>query len=377
MFRILRGVTLLAFSVVLANLAGGRADAQSLPPAPVPVGGPAPSNGAPPPSFPPPPRTEVMPAPGTVLPASPGTGLPPPPPSIPSAGPPVSIGDPMVFPGGAPVNNDHILDSPQPLPGWFGAIEIDILKPHIRNGLSGTANFPDGGTDQVGLPGASLSWTASPRFELGYRMADGCGEFVLGYRFFGTDGKATIPNYDVLGDGELRSRLSLNVWDFDYGTRVFSLGSRFDFKWRLGVRLEDVYFDSRAVGQFMEQKVTNRFVGAGPHIGLDMWYHLGFPGLSLFARTETAVVIGSVRQGYEESFTFDDGSVFGGAGTASGTQTSPMLNVQVGVSWTLPGTRFRVSSGYQYEHWWNIGRLGDSRGDLWDQGFFFRGELNF
>ncbi len=369
MFRAFRGVTLLALAVVLANLAAGPAGAQPLPPAPVPVLAPVPSSSGPGPSFPPPPRTELMPPPGT--------GLTPPPATLPPAGPPVSIGDPTAFPAGAPVNNDHILDSPLPLPGWFGAIEVDILKPHVRNGLTGTTTFSDGSTDQVGLPGASLSWTASPRFELGYRMEDGCGEFVLGYRYLGSDGKANLPNYDLLGDGQLKSTLNLNIWDFDYGTRVFSLGSKFDFKWRLGVRVEDVYFDSRAVGQFMEQKVSNRFVGAGPHVGLDMWYHLGFPGLALFARAEGAVVFGSVHQDYEESFTFDDGSVFGGAGTVSGTQTSPMFNVQLGLSWTLPGTHFRLSTGYQYEHWWNIGRLGDSRGDLWDQGFFFRGELNF
>jgi hypothetical protein len=37
----------------------------------------------------------------------------------------------------------------------------------------------------------------------------------------------------------------------------------------------------------------------------------------------------------------------------------------------------RLSGGYTFEQWWNLGKLGDSRGELTIQGFFLRGELDF
>jgi hypothetical protein len=82
-----------------------------------------------------------------------------------------------------------------------------------------------------------------------------------------------------------------------------------------------------------------------------------------------------VRQGFEETFFFDDGSALGAASRQTGTQTVPTLNAQAGLGWSPPGSHLRFSVGYQFEQWWNVGRLGDSRGDLYDQGAFFRAEF--
>jgi hypothetical protein len=55
----------------------------------------------------------------------------------------------------------------------------------------------------------------------------------------------------------------------------------------------------------------------------------------------------------------------------------PTLNAQFGVGWAPPGTRLRFSAGYQYEHWWSLGNVGDSRAELSDQGVFFRADFSF
>lgn len=349
MSRMVRGLPLLT-AALTACLAAGPARAQALPPQPIPVAPPAPAGAGP-----------------VALP--PTTGLTPPPVMTPPPPPPV-YRDPLP-------THDALLDPPSAPPGWFGAVELGILKPHVKNRLIADVSFGDAGIDTVHLPGASLDWVVAPHFELGYRLADGFGELLLSYRYLTSEGHADVVNFDTLGDGVLRSRLDLNVFDFDYASREIALGARWDMKWRVGVRLADVFFDSRAVGQFLGQRTSNHFIGAGPHAGLDLRYHFSLPGLALFARLEGALPIGRIHQGFEETFVFDDGSASGSATSQGGTQAVPTLNVRVGLGWQPPGTRLRFDVGYQYEQWWYLGHVGDSRGELFDQGAFFRGEFSF
>jgi hypothetical protein len=344
-----RGLPLLG-AAALAVYLGAPAAAQSLPPAPIPATPPSaviPGPSAPPPMTPPPSSIESPPMP--------------------------QYRDPLP-------NHDDLLDTPAAASGLFGAVEVDIVKPHLTNRVSGPAFFADGTYDTVQLPTARLDWTVAPRFELGYRMAEGRGEFVISYRFLDSDGKADLPNYDLFAnnpDGLLKSRLSMNVFDFDYGTPNVTPVPNLDLKARLGVRLADVYFDSTGIGEVTWQRASNQFVGAGPHAALDGWYRFPGLGLGLFARVEGALPVGDVRQRFEELFVFNDGSAFASSGSQSGTRWVPTVNVQLGVGWAPPGTRLRFSAGYEYEQWWYLGHVGGSRAQLFDQGAFLRGEFSF
>jgi Legionella pneumophila major outer membrane protein precursor len=353
MNRPVRGLPLLA--AALAAFLAAPAAAQSLPAAPVPVFTPpavTPGPVAPPPITPPP----MSPLPSSI-------DAPPMPP----------YHDPLP-------NHDALFDTPAAAPGLFGALEADIVKPHLSSHLSGPAFFGDGSFDTVQLPTARLDWTVAPRFELGYRMADGCGEFVISYRFLDAEGRADVPNFDPFADnadGLLKTRLSMNVFDFDYGTPEIPLGSNFDLKARVGVRLADVYFDSTGFGDVTWQRASNQFVGAGPHAALDGWYRFRQLGFGVFARVEGAVPVGEVHQRFEELFVFNDGSAFASFGSQRGTRWVPTINAQLGVGWAPPGTRLRFSAGYEYEQWWYVGHVGGSRAQLFDQGAFLRGEISF
>jgi hypothetical protein len=343
MNRRVRGLSLFA-AVTLAGSVIAPAGAQSLPPAPVPVS-PSPVVTPGPPALPPPEFNPPPPGPHEPLP-----------------------------------NHDALLDAPSAAPGLFGAVELGILKPHVVGHLSGNVFFSDGSFDPIHLPNAPLDWTAAPRFELGYRMAEGCGEFALSYRTLSSEGHADLPNADLLADNPdalLKSRLSLDVFDFDYGGPEINIGRYIDLKWRIGVRLADVFFDSRAAGEVTEQRSSNHFIGAGPHAGLDVWYHFNQFGLGVFARVEGALPVGRVRQSFEETFAFNDGSTFGSAANQSGTRVVPTVNAQIGLGWAPPGTRLRLSAGYEYEQWWSLGHLGASRAGLFGQGAFFRTEFSF
>src|SRR5262249_55326364 len=149
-------------------------------------------------------------------------------------------------------SHDALLETPVEAPGWFGAVEIDIVKAHVNNNLASMVSFGSLGLDTVQLPGASLDAAVARQIDPGYPFADGLGGVLFSYRTLSTDGHATILDFDPLGDGVLRSRLDLDVFDFDYVTPTLPLGRRFDLRARVGVRLADVFFDSHAFGEVLE-----------------------------------------------------------------------------------------------------------------------------
>jgi hypothetical protein len=269
-----------------------------------------------------------------------------------------------------------------PAPGWFAAIDLTLVVPHVKNGLSDTVTLPGGGgpvSDTVHLPSAELDWVGSPAFTVGYRPGQACGEFMLTYRSLVSDGNAVLRGFD-LGDAVLRSRLSLSTWDLDYAAWESSLDPHFEMKWRVGVRLADVFFDSQAAGFFREERTSNFFFGAGPHAGLDLWGQcLGWAGIVPFAKIDTSLVLGRIGQGFEETLGVGVLRLAGAATRRDKSQAVPVVRVQAGVGFTPPGAedRMRFAVGYDYEQWWYLGRVGASRGELTGQGILFRAEVNY
>jgi hypothetical protein len=345
----------------------------ALPPAPVPVLPSTPlGNGAS--ELVPPPAPAPSPAPGQQLLPAPGPGyvpLPPPPPAI----------YPYPVTSQPWLRNDPWLDHPQtPPPGLIFNLDFDLVGVHIKNRLQAPVVTDSSGTTfLVQLPGAGLDWTASPRFEFGYRFPQGCGELLASYRFLGTDGRNTLAGFDLDGsDVPLRSRLNMNVVDLDYASPEFSPLPHWNVQGRVGARIATIYFDSLADGFFIEERTSNNFVGAGPHFGLDAWRVLDVPGLAFFTRIDGAVVFGSIHQSFELSFVAPDGSVEGGATDVHHTQTVPVLTFLAGLSWTPCRYHWsRYSLGYIIEQWWDVGQAGLSHADLTSQGLFLRAEFSF
>ncbi|MFL5244985.1 MAG: Lpg1974 family pore-forming outer membrane protein [Gemmataceae bacterium] len=270
--------------------------------------------------------------------------------------------------------------------GLFATLETSIVGAHVKNRLANSVQIGDLFTDTVRLPSAELGGTVSPRFELGYRLPEKYGEFLASYRFLISDGTAHV--FTDLGPAQLKSRINLNEIDLDYVSREFSLAPSYDLRWRLGSRLAGVFFDSRldvAVppdnfgGGAATESISNNFLGAGPHFGLDLSRRLDVPGAWIFTRVDGAVAIGRIHQGFDETFTFaTDSTSLGGATTVSKTQAVPMLGVQFGVAWSPFGCNYATYSlGYEFEQWWNIGRAQGSMADLTFQGVFFRAEFSF
>jgi hypothetical protein len=271
-----------------------------------------------------------------------------------------------------------LLDPPPAQPGWFTALEVDVVGPAIKQHVIG--RVPLGGVATgVELPTATLGWTGAPRIEVGYRLPAAVGELSASYRLLATDGTGTIPGFDPAGDGALRSRLDANVVFLDYTSREFSLWPGADMKAHVGVCLPSIFFDSQAVGALREQRFSNYYFGAGPHLGFDFWQHLPVPGLDLYTRLEGTDTVGHVQQRFEESLA----SVGGGSSFIKKVREVPMLHLEMGVGYTAPwpGKQLRFLAGYTIERWWYLAQTyntdNPSRGELTVQGIFLRAEWGF
>jgi Legionella pneumophila major outer membrane protein precursor len=263
--------------------------------------------------------------------------------------------------------------------GWFVAIETDVVGSHLNNRLIGPVAF-SGFTEVIQLPSGQLDWTASPRVEVGYRLPDGCGAIVLVYRSLVAEGGGSLPGFDLDGsDGVLFSRLNVNTLDLDYASHEYALAPCWDMRWKAGARVGGVFFDSTGFGQFREEHASNNFVGAGPHVGLDLSRRFGASGLALFGRLDFAALIGDIHQSFEEEFIAPNGTLLGAASRVSQAQVVPDLHFQAGISWS-PGGLYRslhLSGGYEIENWWYLGQVGGSRAELTSQGIFLRAGWDF
>ena len=230
-------------------------------------------------------------------------------------------------------------------PGWFGGVELQVLKPHVASGLSDTVkNSPQrnsGTSTNVALPTASLGWTVSPRVFLGYRLPSGFGEFMIAYRYLGTTGSESVPASG--GPAALKSQLAFDIIDFDYNSREISLSPQWDMKWTIGIRSLFMFYGSQYNQPFGQASAGNgifaardynNFFGVGPHAALEVARHLGDSGWSLYLRGDLGSVYGGSHLGYlTQSTTFNgDGRPLYGQTTHFGTQDSPMINFRAGVT---------------------------------------------
>jgi hypothetical protein len=285
---------------------------------------------------------------------------------------------------------DPLLDPPElPPVGWFAGLDLGIIKPHIKNRLTDTVRIDGLAPNTARLPTAPLDWTVVPRVEVGYRLPSGFGGIALAYRFFGTDGSESILGPD--GPANLRSRLDVNVVDLDYQSWEMSLWPNWEMKWWFGLRQANIYFDSQeneslataAAGSGISAtRTTNHYLGWGPHYGLELDRHWNETGLSFVTWADGATLLGRTVQHYQQiSPTLSPGGMpLVGETKESNPQTVPIVSLFLGLSWQPPRYHyFKFSVGYEYEYWWNVGRISNTtpRGEMSDQGILLRAEFSF
>jgi hypothetical protein len=265
-----------------------------------------------------------------------------------------------------------------PRPGLFGGIDLSLLFPHLRHDVQGSVFVrPFRFVDDVRVPAAPLDATVAPKLTLGWRFADNRGAVQATYRNLSTEGAGFIPNFGSVGDASIWTRVDLNEVGLNYSTYEHPLGALWAFRWEVGARLASIYSDSSAFGHLLSQRTTNHFVGAGPQIAFDLTREFPDTGFALFSRIDAAEYLGQIDQSLA-SRVGERGVPFGfGASYQDGSQAVPYLGAQAGLSWLSQFGHYRVTAGYEFNQWWNIARIGDSRGYLQAQGLFLRAEFNY
>jgi hypothetical protein len=125
------------------------------------------------------------------------------------------------------------------------------------------------------------------------------------------------------------------------------------------------------------QQSSNYFIGAGPQLALDITREIPNSGLALFSRIDAADYLGQIDQKFSERFGDIDAPLAFGYSERCGSQAVPYLGVQAGLSWLSHLGKYRVTAGYEFNQWWNVGKLNDSRGWVQGQGGFLRTEFNY
>ncbi|HEX4132609.1 MAG TPA: hypothetical protein VHZ24_21430 [Pirellulales bacterium] len=303
--------------------------------------------------------------------------------------------------GPSPVN----LNLPAQKPGWVASVEVAVLQPNITSTLdSGTlldGTFPG---SPVQLPVGAMNFTGAPKIELGYRWPDGLGEFRASYRYIGSIGSGTVLGATPADAERLRTRLSINVVDFDYCFSEFNpgdlpvilpvfevpgwLGMRrppkiyqrnpLVMRLRVGARTATMFFDSEATGTTISERMMNNFVGVGMHLGLEVTKAMPWRPLSMYGRADFSGVLGDTSQSFQRIVAGGPAAAAHVGGIPNGV---PMFAVEAGLSYVPPrfNQRFRGTIAYQYEQWWNFADRTDEFGaaTLQLSGVVVRGNWGF
>src|SRR5262249_5987713 len=247
-----------------------------------------------------------------------------------------------------------------------------VLAAPVRLGANGP-------TRTVALGNAGLDSTVSPLIQVGaFRYGPGYGELAFSYRFLATEGNDLRPASDESGAGVRRSRLNLQTFSLDYLRNDCPLGWDTVLDWEVGARLQVVFFDAQEQAAASFQHASSYFFGAGPHAGFGLTRALR-NGMGLFGRFDAAMVVGyNTAQNFAVTTNDPVNGVLSGTLSQQQTEISPSFSLQAGLSWSprqLPG--FRMRGGYQFEQWYNLGRVALSRGDLNAHGLFVCCEWGF
>lgn len=295
------------------------------------------------------------------------------------AGPPPAA-QPIETPLTAPLFDPLLDGPPNPPPGFYATLEVAILRPSIKDNLTDFVPLGENDFAEVALPIRAYEWVAAPRVRLGYRLPDSFGEYVFTYRTVLADQSSVLANYDMFGNnGVLRSHLNAQAFDLDYANVSWCWNPLWDARWTIGLRVPLLFFDVSGDALLLHERITNHFIGLGPHAALEVQRHFeACPSAAIFARAEGATALGYIRQTFERVEYFP--ALVGGSSVETNIQYVPMIDLQFGMSWTPPTDRhwLRFTAGYEFEAWYYVGRTqGDARANLFFQGVFARGEWRY
>jgi len=98
------------------------------------------------------------------------------------------------------------------------------------------------------------------------------------------------------------------------------------------------------------------FEGAGPRFGIEATRHSNAFGVFAYGRAVGSVLVGEFDAQVEQRNTFNGLEAFS---SWSSGRVVPVLDLELGLGWTGPQRRLRISGGYLVSAWWNVVTLDD------------------
>jgi len=261
-------------------------------------------------------------------------------------------------------------------PAIFINVDFGAVIPNLKNQLNSTVTYQNGRVVNVDVASANLDWAFQPHLELGYRLPGEEGGFAISWRGYASSGTSSVP-INLL-PANVKTEVSFNIGDLDYIAPMFQPFKEVDVFYRIGARIGAIYFSSSQKNEIHNLLETNYMFGGGPHLCLES--HKRFKmlsGFSHFASVDGTVLIGQTNQNFTSAQKSPEGELSGTTNQFK-IQSIPAVTFQTGFSYTpsrAPNTKYSV--GYQIEQYWNIGNVNNSKGQLGDNAFFFRTQVDF
>ncbi len=182
---------------------------------------------------------------------------------------------------------------------------------------------------------------------------------------------------DLFGYSIVLSRLSITNLDLLAQSPYFNI-ERTSFRVWGGVRRTVFFMDDNAIGRGIEQLGSTSFTGWGPLIGTRLNWNFDRDASSgFYLQTEGALLNGKSTQILSEAFTTPYPELFTYSKERE-NRTVPNFGFEIGFfSFAGLTTSTKVHLAYQFNQWWDIGKIGNSNVNVHTHGIIMRFEINY
>jgi hypothetical protein len=249
--------------------------------------------------------------------------------------------------------------------------DADLAYAIQQNGVGGQGTVPAGtvGTLQPDFTSA---------YRVGFGVAIGCnatiGASYTNFHDHTTDSLAAPPGIVggtvaslVLHPGSLNAGSTSSLVDARYDIsyqladiemrRLLSGGCRHALNYVVGARYGKLQQNFRQIGNFSPPTGTIftgtniDFEGVGLRVGLEGEHRVGYSGFAGYGKIAMNVLFGEFRSDYLQfDLTTEDTQA---NSDWNDRRVVPLLEYEVGVSWTSPGGHWRATAGYYTAFWFN------------------------
>jgi hypothetical protein len=259
---------------------------------------------------------------------------------------------------------------------YLHAGDVDMAHAIQQNGTGGAGTVPDG---RVGVAAPEYE----PAFNVGANWAlSDCSSVWASYTHFesrtsdslgapsgvgGTVGSLVL-HPGTVNAGSTSSFVNAN-YDIDFDmfdvnfSRLFSGSECHAINYHVGARYASLDQKFGQFGTFAPPTgdlSTTSFIdfeGVGPRIGVDGRARLGRGGFSLYGNTFLSFLLGEFQSTYRQfNLTTDTREAYS---TWTDARMVPLLETELGLSWTNCTGCLRVSAGYQLMWWFNAITVGE------------------